>query len=459
MLRTLWTLTFVVPLSVLAQEVCNNGIDDDNNGLIDLNDPACPCATVVEPPALQSYIRNHSFEDQMCCPFGFVHPFSPPWLSCASGWQQATSATSDYFHECGYSPAGMPLPPPDGNGAVGFYASPGYFEYVGTCLTFPAPANPLLAGTTYTLSLWIAAAGADGTHAQSPEQADPSVFVEQLPLALFGYANGCVPFPIATMDCIGYEPGWNELGRVMVQPSWQWQQVSITFTPTEEIHSVIIGGGCDVPASFGQGQWVTDSQGNTTSVSPYFLVDDLMLTIAQDQVLTPVTAVGGICAGDAVATAVPPASATGHQWYLDGVAVVGQTGLTLPISALDLDGGMYTLASTYAGECLMGSTYVLPAGDPHPLPLLLPTQGCSPLTVAFSDTTASTSTVQWNLGDGTFATDSTLDHTYWDAGSYDVRLTVIDGAGCQGDTLLVDAVTVHPAATGLIEAQPALTDT
>ena len=441
-----------LPLFSLAQEVCDNGIDDDGNGLIDLNDPACACSTLITPEGTPSYIRNHSFEEQLCCPYGFV--FDVPWLSCAAGWHQATSATSDYFHSCGYAPIGMPLPPPDGEGAVGFFAMPGYQEYVGTCLTYPEPSNPLLAGVTYTLSLWIAGAGANGQFTHTPEQGDASVFKDKLPLAIFGYANACVPFPIGTQTCIGYLPGWQELGRTLVQPSSEWTRVSMTFTPAQEIHSVIIGGACDVPASFIPTS-IVDSQGRTETVMPYFIVDDLMLTIAADQVLTPVSTTGGICTGDAMVTASPPPTATGHQWYLNGVAIPGQTSLTLDISAAGLDGGMYALASTFQGQCLMGSTFVVPATDPAPWSAIDPIAGCVPLEVSFRDTTGrGTTTVEWSFGDGSTSADSATSHVYTVPGVYDVRLSVRDVAGCVGDTLLVDAVTVHPRVGGGITASP-----
>lgn len=439
-----------------AQEVCNNGIDDDGDGLIDLNDVEdCPCSTVVRAAELQSYIRNHSFEEQMCCPYGFVAPpFTPPWLSCAEGWMQATAATSDYFHECGYAPAGMPLPPPDGEGAVGFYAEPGYFEYVGTCLTYPAPAHPLLAGTTYTLSLWIAAAVSLNNHSQTVEQADPSYFAEQLPLAIFGRANECVQFPIGTMGCIGTLSGWVELGRVMVQPSFAWTRVSITFTPTDEIHTVIIGGGCDVPASY-RGMTITNQQGDTYFGAPYFLVDDLMLTVAQDQVLSPTVTSGNLCAGTAVANAEPPAGAGNYQWYRDGVALIGENSTTLGISAGSYGAGMYTMASQFNGECLMGSSYIPPPIAPRPWPSILPTEGCAPLTVAFADTTGGgTTTLSWSVGDGTARSDSAFVHTYTTPGSYDVHLRIRNGAGCEGDTVLLNAVVVHPAVSGGIMATP-----
>ncbi len=33
----------------MSQEVCDNGIDDDGNGLVDLNDPGCPCDGIFIP--------------------------------------------------------------------------------------------------------------------------------------------------------------------------------------------------------------------------------------------------------------------------------------------------------------------------------------------------------------------------------------------------------------------------
>ena len=71
-LRVLLLLAFLYPFALSAQEICNNGIDDDGDGLIDLNDPDCPCSTLITPDNIASYIRNPSFEERGCCPFGFV---------------------------------------------------------------------------------------------------------------------------------------------------------------------------------------------------------------------------------------------------------------------------------------------------------------------------------------------------------------------------------------------------
>jgi gliding motility-associated-like protein len=462
MLRTLNIFLLLLLTSALlqAQEVCNNALDDDGDGLIDLNDPDCPCATVLMAEDLPSYIRNHSFEEQLCCPFGLVSEISPPWLDCATGWHQATTGTSDYLHMCGFAPSGMPLPPPDGQGAVGFGMSHDYKEYVGTCLTYPPPANILLAGTTYTLSLWIAATATNNNHTATliQSQSISALFPDQVPLAIFGYANACVPFPVSVPpgngDCIGAVPGWNELGRVMVQPSWNWVRVSITFTPAQDIHTIMIGSACDIPASFTHMPFL-NNDGSTTMLSSYFIVDDLMLTVAGDQMLSPTEVRGDLCASDAFATAHPPVGATDHQWYRDGVTLAGQTGTTLNISAGGFGPGLYTMSSSYNGQCLMGTTYLPPPASPRPWPLVEPATGCAPLTVSFADTTGGgTTTVQWDLGNGLVRTDSAFNHTYTTPGTYDVGLRISNGAGCMGDTLMHGAVVVYPAMSATIVTQP-----
>ena len=446
--------------ALLAQEICNNGIDDDGNGLVDLNDLACPCNSLLAADGLPSYIRNYSFEDRLCCPFGYVTPISPPWLSCATGWAQATDATSDYFNSCGYMPSFIPQPLPDGDACVGFQSVKNldYYEYIGTCLTFPAPSNPLLAGTTYTLSVWIAGSVTNDQLIPGDQGLVDVLFPDPMPLALFGYANACVPFPIATMDCVGFQPGWTELGRVAVQSVQAWTQVSITFTPTQDIHSIILGPACDLPDSY-TFHTVVDADGNAETYYAYFMLDKLLLTEAGAQVLSPVSTSGTLCMGTAQAVAVPPAAATGYQWYHEGVAIPGATGLTLNVAQAGFGGGAYTMATTVNGECLMGVGYVLPEISPVPLPSIAPTAGCAPLEVAFADSSANSSTLQWTLGDGTLSTDSALTHTYTAPGTYDVFLSVISAQGCTADTLLVDAITVEGVLIGSINATPEPTDT
>lgn len=467
--RHLSILLFVLPIAAWAQvEVCNNAIDDDGDGMIDLNDPDCPCSTLIAPPDLVSYITNPSFElrettvqGTPCCPYGYVSGVGPDWFSdCALDWNQATAATSDYYHMCGFAPVTFPMPPPEGQGAVGFISTPGYKEYVGACLPASSTPQTLQAGTTYTLSIWISLFAATGTNTpfQYWMQTYGVYYQDPYPLAIFGSAV-CEPFPIPIMDCIGDRPGWQELGRAYHVPNGDWERLSITFTPSVEIKSVIIGPACDLPESYNLGYGVVQGPTGPVDATPYTLVDDLMLTEAQDQVLTPVTSVGTMCRENVVVTATPPAGATGHQWYLNGVAVVGQTATTMSPSALGLDWGTYTLASTFNGQCLMGSTNVAEPTEPEPWVSIAPVSGCAPLDVSFADTTATMpASRQWSFGDGSNATDSATTHRYTVPGTYDVTLTQVNPQGCTGDTTLIDAVTVLPGAVAVIAATPNPTD-
>ena len=94
-------------------EICDNAIDDDGDGLIDLNDSDCNCPE-VEPISL---IPNPSFEDQECC------PSNRSQMNCATTWIQASAPTTDYLHTCGWmgwDDLPPPLPFPDGEGCLGF---------------------------------------------------------------------------------------------------------------------------------------------------------------------------------------------------------------------------------------------------------------------------------------------------------------------------------------------------
>lgn len=447
-------LAFLFAPFLFAQEICNNGIDDDGDGLIDLNDPDCACQTLISTPGVESYIRNHSFEERTCCPFGFVAPpYTANYLACATGWSQV-SGTTDYFNMCGYAPIGTPMPPPDGDGAVGMVITPMYKEFVGTCLTWPPPATPLLANVSYTLSFWLAGVSINGQITQTLDQGQQfaTLFPDSMPIAVFGYVGACEPFPLPTTDCMESLPGWIELGRAWVRPAWEWQRVPITFTLADEIHSIVLGAACDIPPSVGGGTY-EDENGDPVGLMSYLMVDELLLTESGDQVLLPVTSTGNLCTANVTAMGTPPTGATDLQWYLDGVALVGETGPVLGVSAGEYGAGVYTLACTYNGECLMGSTTVAEPATPRPVIVLGPETGCVPLTVAIADTSGNT-VVHWDLGDGTTGADSAWVHTYTQPGTYDVSLTVISAAGCIRSITLPEAVTVHPSPNAAITVVP-----
>jgi len=103
-------ISFEISSTVPIVEICDNAIDDDGDGLIDLNDPDCDCSPNPVP-----FMPNPSFEDHFCCPETGAE------LYCAAPWVQASGATTDYINTCdwmGYS--FPPLPFPDGVGCAAF---------------------------------------------------------------------------------------------------------------------------------------------------------------------------------------------------------------------------------------------------------------------------------------------------------------------------------------------------
>jgi len=100
-------------ISISMIEICDNGIDDDMDSLIDLNDDDCQCV-LIKP---ESLIPNPSFEEMRCCPRGRSQ------LSCADVWIQASAPTTDYIHNCdwkGWDEFPAPIPFPDGEAIMGF---------------------------------------------------------------------------------------------------------------------------------------------------------------------------------------------------------------------------------------------------------------------------------------------------------------------------------------------------
>ncbi len=103
-----------------TQEICNNGKDDDNDGLIDLKDPDCACKDSLPP---LTYLHNASFEDNPFC-----QDVPAGGLNYIPYWSGGTVYGPDFYNlncelkfidDFGRSPSKPPLPLPDGNGYIG----------------------------------------------------------------------------------------------------------------------------------------------------------------------------------------------------------------------------------------------------------------------------------------------------------------------------------------------------
>ncbi|MBX2875625.1 MAG: gliding motility-associated C-terminal domain-containing protein [Saprospiraceae bacterium] len=277
-------------------EICDNAIDDDLDGRIDLHDPDCSCST-LEPTSL---IPNHSFEEQECC------PMSHSRVDCLQGWIRASQTTPDYFHSCDWTGAGaldIPQTLPDGEGFIGIIdgsfssdPNPNWKEYVGICLE-----DTLQIDTLYRLQLHVGFLS---------QRTSPSTDI-----VIFGTAD-CANLPFglgdATFGCPSNGPGWIRLGSVSVAGENEWKQVEILFRSNNNIAAVVIGPDC---------------YQRSLENDPYYLIDKLIL--AKDQNFNVDIVANDHPCSPSFELSIPPQLGYRYQGYKDGIAVVGATSRTL----------------------------------------------------------------------------------------------------------------------------------
>ena len=312
-----------ISYSVQLEEVCDNGMDDDLDGLIDLNDPDCDCP-VIEPISL---VPNPSFEEKSCCPENRSE------LNCAETWIQASEPTTDYIHTCGWlgwDDFPVPTPIPDGNGVIGFRdgrarmgeSDPTWKEYAGACLL-----GPLRTGVSYRFEFWVGFAA---------QQHSPPINIH-----FFGTPD-CefLPFGVGNeqFGCPTNGPNWVLLGTKAVAGGNNWVKASIDVTPTQDINAIAIGPSCN---------------NRNSSVSLYYFLDDLVLDEQAAFDFTIKTNGGNPCTND-FALQVPHFDSLNYQWYREGIALIGETESTLSPNQVE---GQYQVRVTNSVDCKVTTVY------------------------------------------------------------------------------------------------------
>jgi len=308
-------ILMVLIFSPLAfgQEICDNGIDDDGDGLIDLNDTTeCFCDTISSTPS--SLIPNPSFEDTSCCPGGLSQ------LNCATGWIQASTPTSDYYNSCdtnviNFGPEPEQPLPGGGNGYVGIIVSYNWSEYMGSCLPTALSAN-----VSYTINFFTAYSQGETTRT----------------FAIYG-SQTCAELPWAGTNCpTDFSSNWVLLDSIEVvynSITGGWQAESMTFTPDTDIQAIAIGATC------------LDNFDNGS----YYYFDELTIN-STVSFSSNIPIVGDICDNNEVMFTPDIPGAIGVQWYKEGIAILGENG-----DSLDPDGyglGLYTVVVTDSlGNC------------------------------------------------------------------------------------------------------------
>lgn len=271
---------------LLMEEICDNAIDDDNDGLIDINDPDCRCEIVRQ----ESLVPNPSFEDYLCC------PNDASQMNCVNGWQQASGATTDYLNECGYVSIPILSPFPDGDGAMAFIAgsiedaggSEIHKEYAGVCLNYPMEKDAIYEFTFYIGFL---------DEVNSPP----------INFTFFG-SPSCANLPFTSgFDCPTNYPDWYLLDSQVfsIDQTPGWKEVSMTIQPTVDINAIVIGDDCAPKGGL-----------------KVYLLDNLILK-NEASLDFELLEISSPCDPD-FTFAVEEKAGFQYQWYKEGIALVGE---------------------------------------------------------------------------------------------------------------------------------------
>lgn len=425
-------ISFILIGSVSAQEICNNGVDDDSDGLVDLNDVEdCPCTGSLGGETVISLFSNPSFELLVpgCCPMGYSE------LHCAESWEQATIGTSDLINTCGFFPSFVPAPLPDGEGCAGTVFIDETHEYVGGCLL-----STMNAGETYTLRVQVAATHMDFVTEDTLSPLDLPV----TELVLYGSAS-CPTFPLNTNECpIGIDD-WEVIATIPYQPVSEWQQVEVTFTPAFNVMAVMLGSPCTLPPEY----TMVDGL-----YAPYVFWDDLVMN--SSYLFNPALSVSGsICSGDLLLQSFPNTPSGSYQWFSEGVALIGETDTMLEVSAIDLGAGTYQFQVIEGATCSLASITIPPVRPEYPVAIVSDTVGCVPLEVRFVNASLSAvDSCMWGFGGTSMVNGCDVTHTFSVPGFYDVTLVIVTPDGCSFDSTYTALIHAVPAPTAEFAYSP-----
>lgn len=302
-----------------AQEICDNSIDDDGDGWIDIQDNECDCIPT------DTATISADFEAYNECPSTFTYSSDGVeegyfLIDTDIEWDIASLATTDYLNTCDYLGGDgqvpfIPLPIPSGDGAIGMISnsSGNYVEGISECLDCR-----MVPGETYQVQFYV---GFNDDVGPLPiQEVSSSSPVE---FALLGRTN-CINIPYIGSNALLPETGWEEVATFTAEGQInEWVLVEGSFVAQEDY----------IGLAFYKSLAFTGS----SPIKEYHFMDDLRITglfkgkgcgIPQPLSVNVIIESTGDCLSSFNLIAEAE-SAVSYQWYLDGAAIIGETDSTL----------------------------------------------------------------------------------------------------------------------------------
>ncbi len=314
-------------LSVFMEEICFNGLDDDEDGLYDAFDPDCTCTQEISTDTL---VPNGHFEryDECCIEMAtqagvclddwFLVTLSPDFVSpdCSSDiglFDQANISYDGSFIDIGFS-----------SNPTSEVRS----ESMGVCLN-----QGLSQGDLYTISFSTAILTAleFGDRKDElftiyglptcPDVSDIDVLQGFCESRLFAQAQ-----EIATVRLFDTERD-------------VWVNHMQNFQPEFEINSIVLYANCD--------------QGQLASSGTFLFLDNIdIIPVAQLSIIEgEILRIDGRCGGEVTLVASSPL-ADSYQWYKDSIPIVGATDSLLQVIPTNATTA-YTVYVSNSDDCLL----------------------------------------------------------------------------------------------------------
>ncbi|MFK7932329.1 MAG: gliding motility-associated C-terminal domain-containing protein [Saprospiraceae bacterium] len=336
----------IIPNNNLNFEDCQNGIDDNNDGLIDALDPLCSCETVTN-----TLLRNPTFAERNDC----CTTVSPDGSDCLNDWQPLFSTVDYYNTDCRsqfFPPRDQLITEASGNSMIRLIlADRGGSRVAGEgvyqCLT-----TPLQVGETYYISAAFYAEGVNQMAFLSTDRL--SVFATTECSNFMGRAN-------VDKGCIN-DFGATKLGDFNFTDSntnSSFTTLNFSFTANEPFAAIAFAYECGLPLSGGINGSTREAGahlGNVT-LAPFIPINNqLNATIQQS----------GTSCEDGISLFANQGSGFSYQWYLNEVPIPNATQQTLAVTDCSIN-NYYQVYIDNGTSCSLSEALDIEFDDPEPV--------------------------------------------------------------------------------------------